>query len=165
MLSRTRMLLGSSLLAAAFAAQAGTVEVLFVNADKYWDAGNTSWDEPANLKEIAIHLRKLTERGLPADHTLKVEVLQVDLAGSVNPFHKTVAVRIIDGGADFPKLQLRYSLEAGGKLVTSGEDWVVDLDYTRGLANRGDSASLFYEKRMLDHWFKRRFITDLASPG
>jgi hypothetical protein len=165
MLLRTRLLLGSSLIAAAFAAPAGTVEVLFVNADRYWDAGNTSWDEPANLKEIAIHLRKLAERNLPPNHALKVEVLQVDLAGTVNPFHKATAVRIIDGGADFPKLQLRYALEADGKPVTSGEDWVVDMDYTHGLANRGDSASLFYEKRMLNVWFKKRFVDALASPG
>jgi hypothetical protein len=165
MLLRTRLLLGSSLIAAAFAAPAGTVEVLFVNADHYWDAGNTTWDEPANLKEIAIHLRMLSERQLPADQTLKVEVLQVDLAGTVNPFHRAVPVRVISGGADFPKLQLRYSLESGGKLITSGEDWVVDMDYTHGLANRGDSSSLFYEKRMLNVWFKKRFIDALTSPG
>ena len=165
MLLRTRMLLGSSLIAAAFAAHSGTVEVLFVNSDKYWDAGNTTWDEPANLKEIAIHLRKLSERQLPADQALKVEVLQVDLAGTVNPFHRATPVRMISGGADFPKLQLRYSLQSGGKLITSGEDWVVDIDYTHGLANRGDSSMLFYEKRMLDAWFKKRFVDALASPG
>lgn len=162
---RTRLLLGSSLMAASLAASAGTVDVLFVNTSSYWDAGNTTWDESANLKELGIHLRKLAERGLPADHLLKVEVLQVDLAGTVNPFLGAVPMRIITGGADFPKLQLRYSLSAGGKPVTSGEDWVVDMDYTHGLANRGDSASLFYEKRMLNSWFKKRFVDALASPG
>lgn len=160
-----RVLLAPLLGAAACAATAGTVNVSFVNPSSYWDAGSSSWDEAANLKVLATHLQKLGQRALPADHELKIEVLQVDLAGTVQPFHGATPVRVITGGADLPKLQLRYSLTSGGKLVTSGEDWVVDLDFSHGLANRGDSTSLFYEKRMLDGWFKMRFVHALASNG
>jgi hypothetical protein len=165
MLRRTRMLLGSSIAAAALAASAGTVDIIFVNTSAYWDAGTTAWDETANLKDLGMHLQRLAERQLPADQVLKVEVLQMDLAGTVQPFHGAQPVRVIQGGADWPKMLMRYSLSAGGKVITSGQEWVTDMDYLHGLANRGDSVSLFYEKRMLNNWFKKRFIDGLASPG
>ena len=160
-----RMLAGSSLLAAACAADAGAVDVSFINASNYWDAGNAAWEEGVNLKSLASHLRTLGQRWLAADQELKVEVLQVDLAGTVKPFHGAQPVRVITGGADWPKIQIRYWLVSSGRTITSGEDWVIDMDYSHGLANRGDSASLFYEKRMLTNWFKKRFVDGLASPG
>lgn len=165
MRSIARMLIGSSLVAAALAASAGTVEVSFVNAGNYWDSGTTSWDQDANLKILSTHLRKLGQRWLAADQVLKVEVLQVKLAGNVRPFHGSTAVRVITGGADWPKLYLRYSLLAGGRPVTSGEEWVSDIDYLHGLSSRGDSEPLYYEKRMLNTWFKARFVDALAAPG
>lgn len=160
-----RMLAGSSLLATAIGAGAGTVNVSFVNASNYWDAGNASWEEGANLELLAAHLRQLGQRWLPADQELKVDVLQVDLAGGLRPFNGAVPVRVITGGADLPRIQLRYSLQSGGKTIASGEEWVKDLDYTHGLAARGDGEALFYEKRMLATWFKTRFVGAPASPG
>lgn len=165
MLQRTRMLVGSSLIAVAAAASAGTVEVTFIGADNYWDAGNTSWDEPGNLKLLATHLQKLGRQWLAADQVLKIDVLQVDLAGSVRPFHGTTAIRIINKGPDLPKLHMRYSLLAGDKALASGDEWVTELDVLNGLPPTGDSGPLFYEKRMLDHWFKARFVDALAAPG
>lgn len=163
---RIRLLVVSSLAAAAFAATAGTVNVSFVNPSSYWDAGTSTWDEEANLKTLATHLQRLGQRSLPADQVLQVEVLQVDLAGTVRPFHRDASsVRVITGGADWPKINLRYSLQAGGKTIASGTDWVSDTDYTHGLAARGDNEPLFYEKRMLNTWFRMRFVDALASPG
>lgn len=161
-----RLLLVPSLAAAAFAATAGTVNVSFVNPSSYWDAGSSSWDEAANLTTLATHLQKLGQRSLPADHALTIEVLQVDLAGTVRAFQRDgSAVRVITGGADWPRINLRYTLQAGGRTVASGTEWVADTDYTHGLAARGDNQPLFYEKRMLNAWFKARFVDALAGPG
>lgn len=161
-----RLLVVSSLAAAAFAATAGTVNVSFVNPTSYWDAGNSVWDEQANLKLLAGHLQKLGLRSLPPGHVLQLEVLQVDLAGNVRTFHSNVSsVRVITGGADWPRIHLRYALQADGKTIASGQDWVADTNYTHGLAARGDNEALFYEKRMLTTWFRMRFVDALAAPG
>lgn len=161
----SRMFVASSLVAAAVAVPAGTVNVSFVNPDSYWDAGITSWDEAANLKMLSTHLQKLGQRWLPADQVLLVEVLQVDLAGSVRRFLGNMSVRVMQGGADFPKIRLRHSLQSGGRPIANGEEWLSDLDYTHGISSRGDSEALYYEKRMLNAWFKARFVDGLASPG
>lgn len=161
-----RILVGALLVAGACGAAAGTVNVSFVNPNSYWDAGTSSWDEQANLKLLATYLQRLGQRLLPADQVLKIEVLQVDLAGTVRAFHRSdTPVRVITGGADWPIIKLRYTLEAGGKTIASGEDWVADKDYTHGLAPRGDNEPLFYEKRMLGAWFRTRFADALAAPG
>lgn len=144
-------------LAIAGAAHAGKVEVAFVNPASYTDAGAGAAEEAANLREIDRYLRTLGERFLPAAQTLKVEVLELDLAGAVRPQPDGSELRLVTGGADFPRMRLRWSL-AGDGAQRSGDERVADLDYTRGLANRGDSHALFYEKRMLFAWFKSRFV-------
>jgi hypothetical protein len=53
-------------------------------------------------------------------------------------------------------MRLHYVLSGPG-VERSGDERLADLDFTRGLANRGDSTSLLYEKRMLTAWFKERF--------
>ena len=162
----TRLLLVPSLLAAAFVCTAGTVTVSFVNAGSYWDAGATAWDQAANLKLLAAHLERLGQRLLPADQLLKIEVLQVALAGRVrHDLRGSTQVRILNGDADWPRIQLRYALEAGGKEIARGEEWISDLDYLRGPAGRPGVEALHYEKRMLDAWFKARFVDGAAAPG
>jgi hypothetical protein len=139
--------------------------VSFVNAGNYWDSGTSIWDQSDNLKMLATHLQKLGQHWLPPGQVLKVEVLQVDLAGTVRPLRGRNAVRVITGNADSPKMQVRYVLQAGGITLASGEEWVTDLDYTHGMVNPYHSESLYYEKRMLDKWFKKRFVDSQAAPG
>jgi hypothetical protein len=165
--NRVRTLLLSALFAGvASAVSAGTVDVSFVNPSSFEDAGTTSWEEQANLNALAAHLAALGQRLLPAHHTLKVEVLDVDLAGSVRPSRGGSSVRVLRGGADWPRIKLRYVLQAEGKTVSQGEEWVADTDYARGVASAyRDSPSLFYEKRMLDAWFKARFAEVRTAAG
>ena len=142
---------------AATAAGAGTAQVSFINVPSFEDAGSTSWEEQANLQALATHLESLAQRMLPAGQQLKVEVLDVDLAGTVRPSVRGSSVRVLRGGADWPRIHLRYTLEADGKAVASGDERIADLNYARGLSGARDSQSLYYEKRMLDAWFKARF--------
>ena len=143
--------------AAPTAAVAGTVDVSFVNAPAFEDAGTTSWEEQANLKALAAHLQSLGQRMLPANQVLKVEVTDVDLAGSLRPTRLGSQIRVLRGGADWPRINLRYTLEVDGKPVRSGEERVADMNYARGISKYRESQSLYYEKRMLDDWFKARF--------
>ena len=142
---------------AATAAGAGTAHVSFVNAQSFEDAGYARWEEQANLQALSTHLQGLVQRTLPAGQHLKVEVLDVDLAGTVRPSVRGSSVRVLRGGADWPRIHLRYTLEADGKPVASGDERIADLNYARGLSSARDSQPLYYEKRMLDAWFKTRF--------
>lgn len=151
------LVLAPVLVAFAGAACAGKVEVSFVDPPSYTDIGATRSDEQGNLREIDRYLRMLGERFLPANQTLKVEVLEVDLAGALRPQLGGTDLRVVTGGADFPRMRLRYSL-TGDRVQRSGDERLADLDYTHGLANRGDSQALLYEKRMLYAWFKARFV-------
>ena len=148
-------LIFSCVMAAASAAMAGTVNVTFVNETAFSDAGNSHWDEQANLAALATHLKGLGQRYLRSDQVLNVEVLDVDLAGTVRHTRRS-DVRVVNGRADWPRINLRYSLEDGGKAVRSGEESVADMNYTRGMSSTLDTGPLYYEKRMLDRWFKTR---------
>jgi hypothetical protein len=151
---------------AATAAAAGSVDVRFVNSSQYADAGNTVWEEEANLQTIDRHLKAIGQRWLPANHVLKVDVLDVDLAGAVRPFHGGPEVRVLRSGADFPRIHIQYTLEIDGKAARSGDEWLADMDYARGITGKRSSESLYYERRMLDAWFKARFLEGRGSnPG
>ena len=163
---RTRTVLLSFLIPVACASMAATVEVSFVKAASYTDAGTTQWDEDANLQALARHLQGPGQRLLPANQVLKVEVLDVDLAGAVRPArHGAGDVRVLRGNADYPRIHLKYTLEADGVAQGSGTEWVTDLDYAHGVPSWRDSEPLYYEKRMLDRWFKTRFVDGRAGAG
>jgi hypothetical protein len=144
----------------ASAALAGTANVAFVNAPSFSDAGGSTDDERNNLDALARHVQSLAQRLLPAEQSLKVEVLDVDLAGSVLDSRRgTSLTRVVRGGADFPRIRLRYSLEQNGRVVRSGEEALADLNYARGMSGSyRESQPLHYEKRMLEAWFKERLI-------
>lgn len=146
-----------ALLAVAAAAQAGgTVNVTFVEPDKYYDSGNSQFDKPTNLKTIDAFLQDLGKRYLPDGQVLSVEVLNVDLAGYVKPTRQG-DLRVVRGGADWPSFQLRYKLAAGDQALKQGEERVADLHYTSHIASYSTRDPLRYEKQMLDGWFKSRF--------
>ena len=152
---RTATVLASSVLAASVA-MAGTVDVQFVNTANYANEGNSRADEDQTLLSLAQHLKQLGQRLLPADQVLKIEVEDLVLAGNVRPVHGGQQVRIVRGTADFPQIKLKYTLQASGQPVRSGEEWVKDMNYSRHPSARATDP-LHYEKQMLDTWFKERF--------
>jgi hypothetical protein len=154
---RARILAFSILAALAGTAAAGTVKVAFVGPENFTDLGTTKQEEDQNMVTIARHLEALGQRWLPADQTLKIDFTEIDLAGAVRPSRASIdPVRVITGDVDYPRMQLHYVLTGPG-LERSGTERLADLNFTRGLANRGDSTPLLYEKRMLTAWFKARF--------
>jgi hypothetical protein len=148
----------AALALACSGALAGTVDVVLVDPARFGDAGNTASDQRENLQILSSHLRNLGQRRLPANQALKVEVLDVDLAGTVLPTRRDGSLlRTVRGRADIPRLHLRYALETDGRTVQRGDEWITDLDYTRGISTYRNSQPLYYEKRMLDTWFAERF--------
>lgn len=135
------------------------VTVSFSDAMRYSDAGN-HWDEDRNVGEIKRYLELLGERHLSPSQTLKVEIMDVDLAGRVSYFARGgfSEFRVLNGRADWPSVRLRYTLESDGTISDSAEETVADMSYLARPAPRASTESLYYEKRMLDAWFRKRFV-------
>jgi len=140
------------------AASAGTVEVKFIDPDKFTDARDGMHRREDVLQTLEERLKQLGEKGLPASQTLKVEVLDVDLAGDAFPRVALRDTRVLRGRADWPRMHLRYTLSEGGKVIKSGEDRLADMNYLMGSLRASQDSPLPYEKRMLDNWFNERIV-------
>jgi hypothetical protein len=130
------------------------VHVTFDKPERYDDIGRRS---PERLKDLEQWLEKLGAKYLPPGENLRVEVLDVDLAGeprygAPSSFDDT---RILKGKADWPSIRLRYVLESGVKELDRGEETVSDRNYLERPIRQPES--LAYEKRMLEKWFASRF--------
>ena len=150
------------LVADASAAAAADVSIAFVQPDKYVDAGYSrsfpGEKERAEVqRDIERHLQSLAERHLAPGDSLKIDVLDIDLAGHFEPFR-------FRGGADvrivrdvtWPRIKLRYTLSRDGQVVAGAEEQISDMNYLAS-ANRYPSTDrLRYEKPMLDNWFEKR---------
>ncbi len=148
-------------LGAPLAAQAGEATVQFVAPETYSDAdlGQRPGAERGRaqvLGEIERHLQGLARRSLPADQTLAVEVLDVDLAGRVEPFALggSQALRVVRA-IDIPRIHLRYRLQQGDRTVAQGEERLSDLGFLNSPWRRVGTEPLGHEKALLDRWVSR----------
>lgn len=158
-LSRTLTL--SSLLIATAAATAAPSQVRFIEPERYSDAGFGSTERERTQQILSDHIAALAQR-LPQGQTLRVDVLDVDLAGELRHF-RLDPVRVLGVGADSPRLHLRYELRQGDQVVLSGEDRLSNPGYLLHTHRVGESTSLHYERRMLDDWFQSRFAAQVAG--
>jgi hypothetical protein len=142
-------------LAAAMGSSQAAVTVTFHEPEKFTDVGRYRNDTDATLKTLEGHLQNLGKQYLPPNENLAIEILDVDLAGEER-FRGTQNVRIQHGGADWPRIRLRYTLERDGRKEPAREEMVSDMNYQwRPLPSV--SEALGYEKRMLEEWFRKRF--------
>lgn len=137
----------------AFGAQAAT-QVTFVKPESFSDMPLAQHDRDSTLAEMKTYLEKLGA-SLPASQDLKIEVLDIDLAGRVEPRGTHLDLRVLRGGADWPTIHLKYSVVSQGKTLRSGEERLSDMNYMRRFNRHSTSEPLRYEKRLLDEWFKR----------
>ena len=152
----------SFLLAGAGAHAAGRVEVSFVHgsAPYYLDAGRTAWDVERTERVLREHLLAWAP-ALPEGQTLAIEIRQIDLAGREVPVRGN-DLRVLGGGADWPRITLHYTLRQGDSVLASGDATVSDMNYLDGHL-REPRTELPYDKRMLDDWFHQRFAA--ATPS
>lgn len=141
------------------AVAAGIVEVSFVKAEEFSDIGRGAIERERNLAVLSDHMKNLG-RQLPDGQVLKIDVLDVDLAGEVWPNRRMNDVRILKGSVDWPRMSLRWTLQADGRTLRTGEDKLKDMAYlTRG-SGLGMNQALAYDLRMLDEWFRKSFAAD-----
>lgn len=148
-------------LAVPMAAQAA-VEVTYTNPDKFFDVGPYgrygSKERAAVLSKLRAHMESLDGRYLKPGQTLKIEVLDLDLAGRLEWWHPSAYDIRIMRAVDSPSMKVRYVLEENGATRLSGEERISDMTYLMGLHSAGrNSDTLTYEKTMLSDWFRNRF--------
>jgi len=150
-------------------AASAAVEVSFLAPESYVDAGRFPRErakpEAGALRELAQHLHRLGETYLPAGRSLRIEVLDVDLAGRFEPWRPIGHdVRVLRE-ATWPKVALRYVLEQDGRELSRGEETVADRSYLGRPTIGGGSDPLRHEKVMLEDWFRARFAAGEARAG
>jgi hypothetical protein len=132
-----------------------TVTVTFTKPDGYADMPFAARDKEQVMKDLQRHFDKLGAQ-LPQGQDLKIEVLDIDLAGRIEPrIRNGEDIRVLRGGADWPMIQLRYSIESAGKVLRNGEARVSDLSYLNHFNRYSTGEPLRYEKGMLDDWFNK----------
>ena len=150
--------LGSGLLAVALGAVSvpalatGSAQVSYVKPEKFTDVGFGSVERERTLQSLTQHFDTLGKR-MPDGQVLRVEVLDIDLAGEVWP-RGASDVRILRGRADWPHMTLRYTVLEGTRTVKAGEARLADMNYLFSPQRTQQYGDLPYEKRMLDTWFK-----------
>lgn len=132
----------------------GGVTVNFVEPEKFTDMPFNSYDKQRVMEDLKKHFDRLAS-GLTAGQELKIDVLDIDLAGRIEPNRTTQDLRILRGRADWPAITLRYNLESQGKSLKSGEERIFDMAYLSGHNHYNSGENLRYEKQMLDTWFKK----------
>jgi hypothetical protein len=138
-------------------AAADQVTVSFPNSDRYTDMDLEQLAPAATLSAFAAHLQKLGRRYLPPDRTLKIEVLDIDLAGSDEWWHRSPYRMRVLRSVSWPHITLRYTLAQGETELLRGEESISDLNYLGHVSRYFGDDPLRYEKQMLDGWFRTRF--------
>lgn len=144
-------------LLAVSAHAAGTVQCTFVNPEKFADVRDRTYSAEQNLKSLEQIVQSVAAAYVADGQTLKVEILDVDLAGEVRPGVRAYDVRVMRGRADWPRITLRWSLEGAGQAPKSGEAVVQDMAYLQRIPPTQSDTALVYERRMLEQWFKAEF--------
>ena len=152
-------LAGLFLLSAGGASAAVTVS--YYHPENYGDLPIAKWERDEVLKDLTEHFDTLGKT-LPAGQDLKVEVLDLKLAGRIRPRTGGYDIRVLSG-VDWPRMHIRYAIESGGKVISSGESKLSDMSYTNRPTRYSDSETLRYEKHMIDEWFKKTIVA--KQPG
>ena len=145
--------------AAAGSSFAASVDVRYAADAAFTDVGSSPAQREAHLAALTKHLQGLGERLLPAGQALQVDLVDLDMAGTVRIGRRGTDLRVVRDRADGPRIELRYTLSEQGQVLRSGQELVSDLNYRRlppGYG-RGEDDGLRYEKQALTQWFTQRF--------
>ncbi|WP_036997709.1 DUF3016 domain-containing protein [Metapseudomonas resinovorans] len=154
----TSPLIVLALLILSPSALASTTEVSFTHPEKYSDArlyrdyGRGADD--VVLKDLKAHIEKLGKRYLQPGQTLKVDILDIDLAGRYEPWRVNFQDVRFMREVTWPRIKLHYSLEQDGKPLVSRDATVIDQSYLQHGNYYFSNDRLRYEKTMLDDWFR-----------
>jgi hypothetical protein len=146
----------SLLVLMSVSAHAG-VSVNFVHPEKFRDEDfRRSFKRDGIIAEFRKYFDRLGAIYLKKGQTLRIDVLNADLAGRYEPWNGLYDVRVLRDVTP-PSFRLRYTLRQGKKIVARGEETVTDMNYLWNLSARSASGRFTYEKAMLRDWFRKRF--------
>jgi len=146
-------LAASGLLAlAAGVASAGDVTVNYIQPERFSDLPFSAWDREQALKDLTEHFASLGAK-LPPDQNLRIDVTDVDLAGRMYPHRGVRDLRVVTNGAEWPRIDLRYTIESNGQVLRSGDAQLRDMAFMDRIGRYTDGDTLRYERRMIDDWF------------
>ena len=147
-----RTLAVSGLLALAAGSASADVTVNYIEQERFSDLPFTPWERDSVLKELTGHFAKLGAK-LPPGQNLRIDVRDVDLAGREYPGRGARDLRIVKNGAEWPRIDLRYTIESNGQVVRSGDAQLRDMSFMDRTNRSTGSDFLRFEKRMIDDWF------------
>jgi len=148
-----RHLAAAGLLALAAGGAAAATTVNFIQPDRFSDVPFTPWERDEALKTLSTHFSKLGAE-LPPGQNLRIDVKDIDLAGREYPGRNGRDLRVVrSNGADWPRIDLHYTVEQDGKVLRSGDAELRDMGFMDRMVRMNDSESLRFEKRMIEDWF------------
>lgn len=134
-----------------------SVTVTYSDPARFTDAEDRSTQAEDVVSALARELETVGNRVVAPGTDLRIRILDIDRAGSPR-LNLPNEIRVMNGRADFPCVELAYSLAAGDRTIRSARERVCDLNYLRRADLRYMSNDpLAYEKRMLSTWMRSRF--------
>jgi hypothetical protein len=146
-----RQLALAGLMLVSAGAATAAVDVKYIEPEKFADVPFVRWQREQALDDIAAHFNKLG-KALPPGQDVSIEVLDIDMAGRESPNEH---IRVLRGGADWPRMHLRYTLTRDGQVLRSGEAQLSDISYHDHISNYASDERLHYEKQMIDEWWQK----------
>lgn len=142
---------------------AGTVDVSFVEPARFVDAGRGETDLKRTVGALEAAFLALAPR-LPDGQQLSVRVTQVDLAGELKPARAGAEIRVLSGRADWPRMELSYTLVQAGRTLKSGTARLADMAYLQQPLGARQGEPYAYEQRMIERWFTDTIVPTRRSP-
>ena len=137
------------------------VEVVFIKPGSYTDAsvrnGQFNSTNLGIISAVRGHLMNLGDKYLSPREGPQTEVLDIDLAGRYEWWRFPFDARIMRDITS-PAMEVRYIYYVNGIKVDESEERITDMNYLLSAGKGGSSDSLKYEKKMLDPWFRERFV-------
>lgn len=140
------------------------LSVNFIDAEHYTDvslSGSTT-EKMRNhvLAQLNKYLHQLADAKLPQHHRLEIDIKDIDMAGSIEPWQAPMLIntRIIRD-IYWPSVKLHYRwMDEKGEIVQEADETVSDKSFLRfGDPSFRVNDPLRYEKTLLRRWFEKIF--------